>query len=215
MKKYILFIIVAFVSFTTRASSDFSVYRLTCDQAVNPVAIGTEKPCFSWRINAEKRGFEQSAYRILVADSPEKLANDVGNLWDSGKVKETSSILIPYNGKKLQTQKQYYWKVKIWDHSDTPSDWSMNNLFSIGLLSEKDWGKAKWIAFEPDKADEIVPVGIARLVLRLSEIVLDPQFAGKGQKAHRPVGRPVKEGRFVPLFVEQAAQRSEMVMGVG
>lgn len=160
MKKYILFIIVVFVSFTTRASSDFSVYRLTCDQAVNPVAIGTEKPCFSWRINAEKRGFEQSAYRILVADSPEKLANDVGNLWDSGKVKETSSILIPYNGKKLQTQKQYYWKVKIWDHSDTPSDWSMNNLFSLGLLSEKDWGKAKWIAFEPDKADEIVPVGI-------------------------------------------------------
>lgn len=161
MRKYVLFTIAVFlVSFSTWAEPIFSVYHLTCNQMVNPIAIGTDIPRFSWRINAEQRGFEQFAYQILVSDSPEKLSKDIGNIWNSGKVEDSVSLLIPYDGKRLQTQKQYYWKVRIWNQAGFSSGWSGDNTFSLGLLSEKDWGKAKWIAFEADKEDEIVPIGI-------------------------------------------------------
>lgn len=48
---------------------------ITCDakQEENPLGIETGQPCFSWQIQAQQRNFEQSAWQILVADSPEKL----------------------------------------------------------------------------------------------------------------------------------------------
>lgn len=160
MKSYILILLALFLSFGARSSPGFSLFRLTCEQEVNPVAIGTVQPRFSWNIQAQQRGFEQSAYQILVAESPESLDADKGNLWDSGKINTSSSILVPYDGKQLVSQKTYFWKVKIWDKNGVSSDWSMTNRFSVGLLSEKDWGKARWIALELDNKEEIIPIGI-------------------------------------------------------
>ena len=160
MKKYLLFVVMSLVSFLCQALPRFSVYRLTCEQQINPVAIGTGSPRFSWRIQAEQRGFEQSAYQILVADSPDLLAKNKGNMWDSGKIKASSSLLVEYAGKLLQPEKTYYWKVKIWDQSGKPSDWSLSNSFSIGLLEKEDWGKAQWVALEKDRPDELIEKGI-------------------------------------------------------
>lgn len=143
-----------------QASPGFSVYRSLCEQVEDPVAIGTGKPRFSWQATAQQRGFEQTAYRILVADTEEQLANNNGNVWDSGKTGSDASILVSYGGKPLESQHTYYWKVEVWDKAGTPSGWGSTNQFSIGLLDEKDWGKAKWIAFEPDRKDEIVTMGI-------------------------------------------------------
>ena len=160
MKKYLLFVVMSLIAFLCQASPRFSVYRLTCEQQVNPVAIGTNNPRFSWRIQAEQRGFEQSAYQIIVADSPDLLAKNEGNMWNSGKIKASSSLLVEYAGKLLQPEKMYYWKVKIWNQSGKPSDWSLSNSFSIGLLEKKDWGKAQWVALEKDRPDELIEKGI-------------------------------------------------------
>ena len=58
--------------FFLQAADTHSVYNLRCEQEENPLGIETGQPCFSWQIQAQQRNFEQSAWQILVADSPEK-----------------------------------------------------------------------------------------------------------------------------------------------
>lgn len=36
----------------------------------------------------------------------------MGDMWNSGKVKSSQSVNISYNGKKLKSDKSYYWKLK-------------------------------------------------------------------------------------------------------
>ena len=53
--------------------------------AVAPVGLDSA-PWFGWWVNSERTNEIQSAYRILVATSDELLAEDQGDVWDSGKV---------------------------------------------------------------------------------------------------------------------------------
>ena len=69
--------------FFLQAADTHSVYNLRCEQEENPLGIETGQPCFSWQIQAQQRNFEQSAWQILVADSPEKLQAGNGNIWDA------------------------------------------------------------------------------------------------------------------------------------
>ena len=146
--------------FFLQAADTHSVYNLRCEQEENPLGIETGQPRFSWQIQAQQRNFEQSAWQILVADSPEKLQAGNGNIWDSGKTLSSASILVPFKGKELKAGQTYYWKVRSWDKKDSPSRWSCTQTFSMGLLSEKDWNNAKWIALEKDRKDEIVTTGL-------------------------------------------------------
>ncbi|RYD90761.1 MAG: alpha-rhamnosidase, partial [Sphingobacteriales bacterium] len=91
-----------------------------------------------------QRGEMQTAYRILVASSREKLANDDSDLWDSEKISSDSSLNIVYAGKPLQTAQQYYWKVKTWDKEGNESAWSNTATWSMGLLKPADW-YGQWI----------------------------------------------------------------------
>ena len=152
MKKSIL--LSLFLSFCLLSQAQFSAYQLTCEQQENPVGIDTQTPCFSWKIASQQRGFRQSAYRIQLFDTPD---NNIP-IWDSQKQLTDKSILIPYSGDRLDAAKTYYWRVMCWDNLNEASPWSTVNTFTTGLFSEKDWGKAQWIAFEKDnKAERIVP----------------------------------------------------------
>lgn len=128
----------------------FSVSELRCEQSQRPLAVDPAGPRLSWQLNADRRGCLQSAYRILVADSPVALADDNGNVWDSGKVFSDRSVLVPYGGPALQPGKAYYWKVQAWDADGNLSPWSLPASFGTGLMSMQDWNGAKWIAMEPD-----------------------------------------------------------------
>ena len=64
---------------------------------------------------AKSRGERQTAYQILVASSAERLANDQGDLWDSGQVESDETIHIPYAGQRLRSSQQVFWKVRVWD----------------------------------------------------------------------------------------------------
>lgn len=128
----------------------FSVSELRCEQSQRPLAVDPAGPRLSWQLNADRRGCLQSAYRILVADSPVALADDSGNVWDSGKVFSDRSVLVPYGGPALQPGKAYCWKVQAWDADGNLSPWSLPASFGTGLMSMQDWNGAKWIAMEPD-----------------------------------------------------------------
>lgn len=142
------------------SAENFSLYDLRCEHVERPLGLETQAPRFSWKINAQERNFTQSAWQVLVADSPEKLKQDVGNVWDSGKQENGQSVLIPYGGQHLESGNIYYWKARSWDKSGNVSEWSPIENFSMGLLSEKDWNNAKWIAMEKDEKDGVITVGM-------------------------------------------------------
>ncbi|MBT4502849.1 MAG: hypothetical protein HOC74_34265, partial [Gemmatimonadetes bacterium] len=48
--------------------------ELTCEYAVNPLGIDIPKPRFGWLLTSSERDVMQSAYRILVASSEDRLA---------------------------------------------------------------------------------------------------------------------------------------------
>jgi hypothetical protein len=86
--------------------------------------IRNPKPYLGWVVNSEQPNRLQTAYRILVASSPELLAKDEADLWDSNRTESDNSVAVAYNGKPLQPATVYYWKVKTWDNHGIESGFS-------------------------------------------------------------------------------------------
>lgn len=124
------------------------VTNLTCEYLNNPLGIDAKEPQLSWQLASDQRGQKQTAYRLLVASSHEKLSKDEGDLWDSGKIKSNQSRHIDYDGKALQSRSQCFWKIMVWDKDGNSSSWSEPALWSMGLLEKGDW-TALWIG-SPD-----------------------------------------------------------------
>jgi alpha-L-rhamnosidase len=119
---------------------------LTCEYMQNPVGIDTLRPRLGWLIKDgyDERGVRQTACRILVASTREKLDSDVGDLWDTKKVDTDRSANYDYRGKPLTSGMRCWWKAMTWDSSGNPSGWSAPAWWSMGLLSRSDW-LAHWI----------------------------------------------------------------------
>ncbi len=58
---------------------------LRCEYRINPLGIDTPQPRLSWVLESGERGQKQTAYRVLVADSREKLDQNLGNLRPEGE----------------------------------------------------------------------------------------------------------------------------------
>jgi alpha-L-rhamnosidase len=174
MRRY-LFILLMLCPLAVSASNDFSLYDLTCDNAVNPLGLENQHPCFSWKIHADGRNFVQSAYQILVSTRTDDLDKDCGSVWNSQKVSSSQSILIPFEGKQLLSSTVYYWKVRIWDKDNRASSWSQVQSFATGLPSPGDWRNARWIALEKDKADGYLVPGL-HVFTNLKESIGNKKF---------------------------------------
>lgn len=111
---------------------------------INPLGLGEKAPRFFWKLQSDERGATQSAYRILVASSPEALARDEGDMWDSGEVASDRTTHVVYEGKPLQSEGRYYWKVRSWNRHAVASDWSEAFFWTMGLLRRDEW-KGSWI----------------------------------------------------------------------
>lgn len=122
-----------------------AVADLRCEYQTDPYGIDCATPRFSWKINAADRGVQQKAYQILVASTPELLARNKGDLWDSGKVQSDQSHLIPYAGKPLSSHQQCFWKVKVWQKGKWRAQWSEAAQWTMAFLSPDEW-QAQWIA---------------------------------------------------------------------
>jgi len=128
--------------------------RLRCEYATNPLGIDNPHPRLSWVLQSPQRAQVQTAYQILVAGTPEKLAADQADLWDSGKVASNQSVHIVYGGKALPSGTRAYWKVRAWDRDGDVSPYSETAWWETALLKPEDW-KATWIASsEPPPASE-------------------------------------------------------------
>jgi alpha-L-rhamnosidase len=100
----------------------------------------------SWQLDSLQRGERQTAYRLLVASSEEKLAEGKADLWDTGKVASPESIQIAYKGRPLSSRQACFWKVRIWDRAGQPTPYSAPARWEMGLLAPEDWS-ARWIGY--------------------------------------------------------------------
>ncbi len=130
-----------------KAALSMNTSELRVEYRVNPLGIDIVKPRHSWIVNSSSRSDIQTAYQILAASSPELLARDKGDLWDTGKVKSSATNQIAYAGKNLQSRMRVYWKVRVWDRYGRVSPWSETAFWSMGLLNFSDW-EADWIGFD-------------------------------------------------------------------
>ena len=94
-------------------SATLRVGRMRCEHQDRPLGIDHPAPRLGWTLESSVRGQKQTAYRILVADTPEALQADRGTLWDSGKVASERNIDTEYAGKPLSAGQRVYWKVMV------------------------------------------------------------------------------------------------------
>lgn len=118
----------------------FSVTGLRCENMCDPLAIDTTNPHFSWKIESGNDGLIQSAYEIMVSTDSLELAADSADLWSSGKVYSSSSVMVPYGGCRLSAPSLSFWKVRVWNESGKPSDWSRISRFGVGV-PDSSWEK--------------------------------------------------------------------------
>ncbi|MES2390747.1 MAG: family 78 glycoside hydrolase catalytic domain [Acidobacteriota bacterium] len=142
-------------------------YALTVDASTNPLAVTSEHPQLSWKLEASAltlRNVHQSAYRILAATS-RALLNTKPDLWDSTLVTTSNTLNIPYTGKPLAPTQQVFWKVISFDERHHASPWSATQTFTTAPALSPDrqtFPNAHWItsstSTERDGADAPMPV---------------------------------------------------------
>lgn len=185
--KHIIPFILVFLLLTlcvSGKSADIRVTQIRCDNMDDPSGTG-KNPAFSWIDISDIRGAGQSAYQILLDTDEENLKNENGCIWNSGKTVSPESSWITYSGTELKPATKYFWKVRVWDNNDKPSDWSNNGFFITGLFEKNDWENAKWIGYEeiPDS------------------LLLVPGVHGNGNN----LGEVAKRRSIVPYFRKEFA----------
>jgi len=118
---------------------------LKCEQLFNPLGVDKQTPRFSWIVEHKRRNQRQSAYQIIVSQTKSMVQNEVGDLWDSGRVESDTKIYVRYAGDFLQSASFYYWRVCWWNVTGQYSPYSEIAFFGTGLLDKSDW-KAQWIS---------------------------------------------------------------------
>ncbi len=184
---------------------------LRCEYLENPSGIGETAPRLSWLLDADGYGRAQTAYRILVASSPEILAADNGDLWDTGKRSGDETAYIVYSGKPLSSRVRCHWKVMVWDENGRPSQWSEPAEWSVGLLDRGDW-RATWIAggsgyaAGTKRTDPGMPVAMMRysftIVGAISRATL--YVTSRGMSQARLNGARIGDDVFAPEWTDYA-----------
>jgi alpha-L-rhamnosidase len=135
------------ICYASESTASIKPFDLQCEYLKDPVGIDVIKPRLSWKLQAldpQERGQRQISYRILVARSKARLELNEGELWDSGEVKSDQSIHVEYQGARMKSGMECYWKVKVRDNNGKLSPWSTPSRWTMGLLEPSDWS-AKWI----------------------------------------------------------------------
>ena len=125
--------------------------HLRCELLKNPLGIDILKAAYELGTAITFAGGSKpktnglSNHRCLQARL--SLKQNLGDLWDSGKIHSDQSIHVPYGGKHLPSHQVCWWKLRVWDEGDRVSAWSSPSFWTMGLLKPEEW-KAQWIGYD-------------------------------------------------------------------
>ncbi|WBO61859.1 alpha-L-rhamnosidase [Streptomyces camelliae] len=131
-----------------------SVAGLTVEHRTNPLGVDAAAPRFGWRMVSSARGRRQSAYRLLVATTAERLRDGRADVWDSGRVTSADSVAVRYAGRALRPSTRYFWTVLVQDEDGRDVPDAPVAFFETGLLSTDGkigWDGARWITMAGKK----------------------------------------------------------------
>lgn len=125
-----------------------AVEGLTVEHRTTPLGVDAVRPRFGWRTASRVRGRRQTAYRLLVASTPDRLTVGQADVWDSGRVDSADSVAVRYAGAALKPSTRYHWTVEVWDENGRRLPEAPTARFETGLLSTDGvtgWDGAQWI----------------------------------------------------------------------
>jgi alpha-L-rhamnosidase len=126
---------------------------LRCEHREDIPCVDDPAPRFGWALESDAPDDRQTAFRVLVAERAEDLAEERGTLWDSGRVASADTIGVPYAGRPLPPAGELAWSVQVWDAGGAASGWSEPARFRTGPAP---W-TGTWIARDPAH-DPAMPV---------------------------------------------------------
>ncbi|MDR2423672.1 MAG: glycoside hydrolase family 78 protein [Prevotellaceae bacterium] len=117
--------------------------NLRCEHLTNPLGIDAYSPRLSWQLNDPRYGAQQTAYQITVGTDSAAVAAGRGNVWNSPRT-NSGTMLIKYEGDRLQPFARYFWRVAVWD-KDNAESVSHVAAFETGMMEMSNW-KGSWIS---------------------------------------------------------------------
>jgi len=139
--------VAALVGLTCSLNAGIVPTQLRCESKADPLGLTETTPRLSWQVvatNAAERGQFQMAYQIQVASTPQLLAANTGDIWDTGVKTTNQTTQVAYSGPTLTSHQVCYWHVRVWDKDNQVSAWSSQAMWSMGILSQGEW-TAQWI----------------------------------------------------------------------
>jgi alpha-L-rhamnosidase len=131
-------------------SDQVRVAGLQVDCLNRPLGVESEAPRLSWRLESDRPGARQSAYRVRVASDPRTLATGGADVWDSGRVASDQSFDVAYAGPSLVSRQRCWWTVEVWDEMGAGASPAEPSWWEMGLLAASDWSAA-WLNVETDE----------------------------------------------------------------
>ena len=120
---------------------------LSVDHMENASNIGPA-PAFGWRMDSDRAGASQKAYRIRVREG----SADGAVVWDSGEVADGRSVAVRYAGSPIRPMSRYVWSVSVKDEAGAWSDAASE--FLTGNFGTGAWDGSKWISAADSKVSD-------------------------------------------------------------
>ena len=202
-------------------------HRLRCEYLANPLGIDEVAPRLSWALSSTARGQSQAKYQVLVASTTELLAQDQGDVWDSGQVASAATTHIEYAGQPLVSSQKVWWKVRSWNQDGMAGPWSEPATWEMALLKADDW-HASWIGYN-DNTEHDQPLPLFRKAFKLDGKVRSARayITGLGYYELEVNGHRVGDAKLAPgytrfdkrvlyntLDVTEAVKRGDNALGV-
>ena len=134
-KKILLSLLICLSCFVQ--AKNITISRLTCEMQEGLVVV-EGSPRLGWVMESPENGTRQSAYEIDIRE-----AFTGRSVWNSGKVYSSQSQLVSTKGADIRPDNSfnYSWRVRVWDETDTPSEWSNEAKFRAvpERLSSGQW----------------------------------------------------------------------------
>ncbi len=227
MKLFYKVLFFLFISIAVQAGEKVEVNNLSCNNAINPLAVNSNKLNFSWHLYSKTKGIYQTAYQLIVSSSEEKLNRNEGDIWNSGKVVSDASQNIIFKGNALKSETKYFWKVRVWTKGNKVSKWSalayiitqpsVLNPTWIGAISKTDshlpeGRKYHTATFKKEKRQAMVDAtdSLARRSIQLRKPFNTPKkvkealiyISGLGHYELTLNGKKVGNSVFAPLWTD-------------